>query len=321
MRMTPLQKLRLLVVRGVTTLGHWLGVSAASPPKGNEAVEEAARPRTEPLRPLERIVLTDGVCRTLFEEFCEHRQGERGDEETGWVLMGYRQGAEAIAMATLPAGAERQAGVAHVRFNSEAQALASRILRQSDKQLGIVGVVHTHPGSLRHPSRGDFEGDSVWVRHLRGREGVFGIGTADGEGDPPYATQPKAHSQCYLGLRFTWYALAEGDAAYRPLPVQVTLGDDLARPLHRVWGDIETHAGRLDRLCCQLARVGFEVVDDETGSHLHCVIAVDKKTNIRVVADAKRPLYCLERNGQWLVSEESDPRIDRGVFLMLAELS
>ncbi|MCS6977015.1 MAG: Mov34/MPN/PAD-1 family protein [Gemmatales bacterium] len=321
MSIASLEKLRALLSQAVTALGRWLGVLPASQVDREPMPTTPTRTASVPLRPLERIVLTDGVCRTLFEEFEEHRQGERGDEETGWILMGYRQGEEAIATATLPAGAERQAGVAHVRFNSEAQALASRILRQSDKNLGILGVVHTHPGSLRHPSRGDFEGDRIWVRYLRGREGVFGIGTADGDEDTPYAINPKEHSQCYLGLRFTWYALAEGDSAYRPLPVVVTLGEDLARPLHRVWDGIEAHAARLDRLCCQLARVGFEVVDDEAGSHLHCVIPVDKKTSIRVVADAKRPVYCLERNGEWLVSEESDPRIDRGVFLMLAELS
>lgn len=316
-----LQRLHRLLDRAVTSFCHWWSTACTHGVAVQEPVTEPPVPTPpEPLRPLDHVVLTDGVCRTLFEEYLEHREGERGEEETGWLLMGYRRANEAIALATLPAGAERQAGVAHVRFNSEAQALASRILRQTDKDLGIVGVVHTHPGSLRHPSRGDYEGDRVWVRHLRGREGVFGIGTADGD-DAPFATQPKQHSQCYLGLRFSWYALAEGDSAYRPLPVQVTLGDDLARPLHAVWRDIEAHASRLDRLFRQLARVRFEVLDGDDGPRLHCVIPLDKKSNIRVVVQEKRPVYCLERNGEVLVSDECDPRIDRGVFLMLAELS
>ncbi len=106
-------------------------------------------------RRLEGVVLTDGVSRTLFEDYARHRQDVRGDEETGWILMGLRQGDEALALATLPAGAGREAGVAHVRFNSTAQAVAARILRQEDRRLGILGLGHTHPGSLRHPSTGD----------------------------------------------------------------------------------------------------------------------------------------------------------------------
>jgi len=129
---------------------------------------------------LDRVVLTDEVSRTLFDEFAAHRDTSRGEEETGWVLLGVREVHEALVLATLPAGAERSAGVAHVRFNSEGQALASRIVRQWDRRLTMLGVVHTHPGSLRHPSDGDYYGDSQWVGRLRGGQGIFGIGTADG---------------------------------------------------------------------------------------------------------------------------------------------
>lgn len=280
---------------------------------------------TTPYEPLDRLVLTDGVCRTLFEEYHEHRKSKRGDEETGWILMGHRHEREALALATLPAGAEREAGIAHVRFNSEAQALASRILRQEDRQLGILGVVHTHPGSLRHPSNGDYQGDCEWVKLLRGREGIFGIGTADGEGDGKENTlvafQPKEHSQCYLGLRFTWYALAEGDRAYRTLPIQLTIGPDLARPLHDLWPSIEAHANRLDHLCRRLSRVRFEVVEEQQRATLHLVLNIDKTTSLRVVLHPKRPEYCLVRKGEWLVSDDHEPLVDRGVYLMLASLA
>jgi proteasome lid subunit RPN8/RPN11 len=144
---------------------------------------------------LRRLTLTDGVSRTLFEEYASHRRSHRGDEETGWTLLGLRDGDEAIILATLPAGAHCSAGVAHVQFNSSAQALGSRILRQHDRRLTMLGVVHTHPGSLRHPSDGDYQGDSQWVRVLRGCEGVFGIGTVDrrGRDDRMFARQPHAH--------------------------------------------------------------------------------------------------------------------------------
>src|SRR5262245_20978636 len=94
---------------------------------------QAAPPASVPPRegpaaygPLQRVVLTDGVGRTLFEEYAEHRSAARGDEETGWLLLGLRDAREAVVLATLPAGAERDASAAHIRFNSSGQALGSR---------------------------------------------------------------------------------------------------------------------------------------------------------------------------------------------------
>src|SRR5207244_12506053 len=110
--------------------------------------------------------------RTRCEEYAGLRQTDSGDEETGWILLGLRERDEAIALATLPAGTLSDTGVAHVRFNSLAQEIGSRIVRKQDRRLKILGVVHTHPGSLRHPSGGDYPGDSVWVRPLRGAPGI-----------------------------------------------------------------------------------------------------------------------------------------------------
>src|SRR5580765_192548 len=125
--------------------------------RGRCAIEQAAQPVLPKLpapQRLERIVLAEGVARTLFDDYAEHRNSERGDEEIGWILLGLRQEGVAFALASLPAGTQRDAGWAHIRFNSDAQALASRIIRQQDKRLQIIGVVHTHPGSLRAPSDG-----------------------------------------------------------------------------------------------------------------------------------------------------------------------
>lgn len=273
-----------------------------------------------PLSRLEKLVLTDGVCHTLFEEYQEHRHGQRSEEETGWLLMGHRLEREVIALATLPAGAAREAGVAHVRFNSTAQTVAGLIMRQQDRQLTIVGVVHTHPGSLRHPSNGDYRGDREWVGRLRGGEGVFGIGTADGEEDGAFIAQhPRKHSQCYLGLRFSWYALASGDAQYRPMPVQLTLGPDLARPLHNVWGTLEHHAAELEQLCRRLKRVEFEIGADQRT--LHVVVPLQDDESLRVVLQGPFAEYYLVRKGEWLASKQSEPRVDRGVYLTLAALA
>jgi proteasome lid subunit RPN8/RPN11 len=275
-------------------------------------------------QPLKRVVLTDGVGRTLFEEYAAHQAGTRGNEETGWVVLGLRQEDEATLLATLPAGTLCDASVGHVQFNSSGQALASRIVRQIDRRLTILGVVHTHPGSLRHPSDGDLRGDSDWVGQLRGREGIFGIGTADcrtGNGTE-IAQQPRPNVQCLGKLRLSWYALSEGDRTYRPLPIGLTLGPDLARPLHSVWSLIEAHANRLDRLCRQQTGVTFDVTAGEGGPLLAVTVPLaDAGNAIRVLLAEKQVQYYLLRNGEPFQTDPGEDRIDRAVYLLLAELA
>jgi len=283
-----------------------------------------SRPRVlrPPLEPLICLRLTDEVSRTLFAEYADHRAGERGSEETGWALLGLRERDEALVLATLPAGMERNASQAHVRFNSSAQALASRIVRQNNRRLRLLGIVHTHPGRLRHPSDGDLRGDRQWVGQLRGGEGVFGIGTADADDDPQpgVAWQPQPHRQCQSGLDWSWYVLAEGDRNYRPLPVEVTLGPDLARPLRPVWNLIEEHSERLDRLAQQLARVRFAVADDRPALIVEVPLTTPD-TAIRIILEGKEVRYLLLRNGNAQVADLPEPRVDQGVYLLLADLA
>jgi len=288
--------------------------------------EETSEHRARPLvyEPLRRLVLTDEVNRTLFAEFAEHRRGERGAEEIGWMLLGIQNADEAIVLATLPAGADRDAGGSHVWFNQTAQACASRVVRQNIKQLKPLGVVHTHPGSLRHPSDGDFRGDIAWVAQLRGKEGVFGIGTADAgkHGPGVVAWQPAANAQCLGDLCFSWYSLRSGDRNYRPLPIDVTIGPDLALPLRAVWGELENHAERLDRLARQLSRVTFDVIEGKAKPALVLNVALaEPGTTIRVVMEGKEVRYLLLRADGALAADFHDDRVDRGVFVMLAELT
>jgi proteasome lid subunit RPN8/RPN11 len=278
----------------------------------------------KPLRPLRRLRLTDEVSRTLFEEYAAHRSGERGDEETGWVLLGLREGDDALALATLPAGAGREAGQAHVRFNSSAQALASRVVRQHDRRMTMLGVVHTHPGSLRHPSDGDFRGDSKWVGQLRGGDGVFGIGTADARPGPTDAVawQPQPHRQCLGELCLSWYALGHGDRTYRPLPVDVTLGPDLAKPLRPVWTQVEDHAERLDRLARQQARVAFGVLPGRKGPALAAsILLADPGQAVQILLEGKEVRYYLVRDGEPVAADIGEARVDQGFYLLLAELA
>jgi hypothetical protein len=270
------------------------------------------------------VLLTDGVSRTLFEEYADHREGPRGEEETGWILLGLRDAEEAIALATLPAGTEREAGVAHVQFNWLAQAVGCRFVRHYDRHINMLGVVHTHPGSLRHPSDADYRGDRDWVGQLRGKEGVFGIGTADGASGTgvPFSRHPRPHVQCLGKLCLSWYALGQGDANYRPLPVELTLGPDLARPLHDVWATIETHAERLDRLARQQAGVSFKVVSSAHGAALAVSIPLAEPGDaVRVLLEDNDVRYLLERGGEVMTADVQEARIDQGVYLLLAELA
>jgi proteasome lid subunit RPN8/RPN11 len=267
---------------------------------------------------LERVVLTEGVSQSLFEDFAAHRATTRGQEETGWTLIGHREGNAAVVMATLPAGAERDAGVAHVRFNSTAQEVGSRILRQKDKRLQVLGVAHTHPGSLRRPSDGDWSGDSQWVKQLRGHEGVFAIGTAEG----PEATNGSPHEEELDGLFFSWYALKQGDAQYRPLGLDVTPGPDVARVLHPVWDAIEVNAERLDRLFRQQYQLVCDVVTTAQGPALvvHVRLA-ETSAGMRVLIRGRHVRYFLVRGSDVLASDLSEPRVDVGVYTLLAELA
>jgi hypothetical protein len=274
--------------------------------------------------PLSSLVLTDGVGRTLFDEYAAHESGSCREEETGWVILGVRDEQEAMALATLPAGAFRDAGSGHVQFNSWAQAIGSRIVRQSDRRLTILGVVHTHPGSLRHPSDGDFRGDSEWVGQLRGQEGIFGIGTADNvpSNGTAVAHQPRANVQCLGKLRLSWYALRQGEAKYRPLAVRLTLGPDLARPLHSVWSLIEAHAVQLDRLCRQQTGVTFEVLAGAKQPALAVSIPLaEADAAIRVILEEKQVQYYMLRHGELLRADPHEERVDRAVYLLLAELA
>lgn len=288
---------------------------------------QARVPQPTSYAPLERIVLTDEVGRTLFEEYAAHRGAKgRGDDETGWVLLGLRQPSEAVVLATLPAGADADASVSHVRFNSSAQAIASRIVRQSDRRLTILGVVHTHPGSMRHPSDGDYRGDSDWVGVLRSKEGIFAIGTADARLPPEAGVspsyQPRPHVQCWGELRFSWYALGQGERHYRPVPVEVVYGPDLARPLHPFWPTLEQRAEQLERLVRQQNGVQFRVLNDVWGPGLVVSLPLAEQGQVlRVLIRAKEVRYYLVRQDEPVEVQHDDSPIDRSVYLLLAELA
>jgi hypothetical protein len=159
---------------------------------------------------------------------------------------------------------------------------------------------------------------------LRGEEGVFGIGTLFPEpqaGGAAVGRHPKPHVQTYGGLRFDWYTLAADDKRYRPVPVEVTIGPDLALPLRSVWGAIEEHAARLLRLWGQFRQVRFEIGAGTAGPALRMTIGLGEPDRfVRVLIEGKTVRYCYEAGGV-----ETRPDLpagtapDQGVYLLLAE--
>jgi proteasome lid subunit RPN8/RPN11 len=269
-------------------------------------------PAKPALRRLERVVLSEGVAATLFDDYAAHCVSPRGAEEIGWLLMGVRQDSEAVALAALPAGAERDASQVHVRFNADAQTLASRILRQKDRRLQIVGVVHTHPGDMCRPSSADFVGDSAWVANLRQGDAVFGIGTAGGSagsnGDAPKCGE----------LQFSWYALGAGDSAYRPMPARVDPGFDLAAPLRSIWPTLEANAPALERLCRLFAQVQVERAEDALAVK---IALAEPQNGLRVLLKGSEARYYWDRDGELIAVDPRDSHLERAVFLILAELA
>src|SRR5262249_45611475 len=154
--------------------------------------------------------------------------------------------------------------------------------------------------------------------------GVFGIGTADAPApaEALYADQPRPHVQCLGDMCLSWYALCQGDERYRPLPVGVTLGPDLARPLHSVWSVVEAHAERLERLFKQQAGVTFEVSEAKNGTELVVSVPLSEPQHaVRVALTDKDVRFFLRRGEETLEADCPDERVDRGVYLLLAELA
>lgn len=184
---------------------------------------------------------TTGVLETLDQEYQEHQQSDRGDEELGWVLLGERIASRAIVQATLPAGANRQASATHIRFNATAQAVAVRLLFAQGHRLQLLGLVHTHPGQMRQPSSGDLQGDQQWILQLPGQQALFGIGTVKHSSRIDLQSASANH-------RFDWYTLSTAMQQYQAVRLTIVEGQDVATILRRVWPILETHADAIERL-------------------------------------------------------------------------
>ena len=275
-----------------------------------------------PAEPCRLLTLTDGVSRLLFDEYACHTRSVDGHEETGWILLGRRYGDRALALATIPAGDQSDASSVHVRFDPIVQTVVSRLIRQGQPDLGILGIVHTHPGSLRHPSSGDYRGDIQWVRQLPGAEGIFGIGTADAAyPESLVACQEQPHQHGWGKHRFSWYALSQSDSNYRPLEVSWTLGDDLGECWRKVWPALEVHAPGLNRLATIVPTLHYDIRPGEDQREwLVLTLATGTEEVVQLWLGSSRIRYLLGRGGDYFEADYAEPRVDRGLFHLLSEL-
>jgi len=313
--------LQALLSKSQRWLARWRGPGreVRVPPA---ALREPGASPAQAIQPLKRVLVTADVAKQMFQEYGAHRMTERGEEEIGWVLLGRRDLNEATVLASLPAGADRQSGEAHVIFNSIAQVVGYRYVWQVDRRLVMLGVAHTHPGSLRHPTDGDYRGDIEWVGQLRGGEGIFGIGTADGKfaGHGDEIWSPRDNIQAFGDLCLTWYSLRTEARNYCTIPVQIIAGPDLAVPLRSVWPILEANGERLDRLAQQLAKVRFEVIAQSNQPALAVSVNLPEgERGLRAVLREKEIHYFLIREGSILATDLLEPLVDRGIYRLLAD--
>jgi hypothetical protein len=92
--------------------------------------------------------------------------------------------------------------------------------------------------------------------------------------------------------------------------------------LHSVWTTIEAHAERIDRLCRQQAGISFEVLQGQEGSALSVRIPLAQPGKaIQVLLQGEAAQYFVLREGEPVYADLDETRVDRAVYLLLAELA
>jgi hypothetical protein len=92
--------------------------------------------------------------------------------------------------------------------------------------------------------------------------------------------------------------------------------------LHDVWSSVEAYAEQLERLYRQQAGIVSEVVAGVNGPALSVrVPVVDPYDSLRVVLEGDSARFYLLRDGDILEVDPKEERVDRAVYLVLAELA
>lgn len=275
--------------------------------------------------PIRFVRIASGVGQTLVNGYMEHLAGDRKNEEIGWLLLGFREKDKAIILAAIPSGESRDASSVHVKFNSQAQAIAGRILKKREKKLEVLGLFHTHPGKMRRPSSGDFRGDIEWVKSISGRQGIFGIGTVENATE----SYEKSHVANFVSsnafdwnnLRFSWYSLLQGDTDYKNVKIRWTLGPDLADFLSGHWSILEKNAEAIERILSQQNGSTCDVISYQ-GEKAFCLLVPTTypKGVIRAFILGENVKYFFENSEQQFAIDVEENNVDRGIYLVLAEL-
>jgi hypothetical protein len=148
---------------------------------------------------------------------------------------------------------------------------------------------------------------------------VFGIGNA---AERLSATSSKPNAQERGPLTFTWYSLAAAEPSYRPLPVELTEGPDLAQPLRDVWTALEENAERIDRLYRQQAGLQCKVIVQDSRPVLTVTVPLaEAGDKVVVMLGSEPPQYLVHRGADLFAVDPGTKNIDRGVYLLLAELA
>jgi len=123
--------------------------------------------------------------------------------------------------------------------------------------------------------------------------------------------------QCRGALSFTWYTLRDGARSYQAVPTELTEGPDLAANLRSAWDVLEDHAVRLERLARQQARLAFEVLPNG----LAALLPLADGPALRATLTKEGVRYFLLQDGQPMATDLHEPRVDRGIYQLLAELA
>jgi len=92
--------------------------------------------------------------------------------------------------------------------------------------------------------------------------------------------------------------------------------------LHAIWPVLEAHAERVDRLYRQQTGMRFEVTSDERGPGLLLTLPLAGSDDaVRVLVRRKEVCYYVMHDGELLEVDLRDDYVDRGVYLLLAELA
>jgi hypothetical protein len=92
--------------------------------------------------------------------------------------------------------------------------------------------------------------------------------------------------------------------------------------LHAIWPVLETHARRLERLCQQQAGIRFELVSGESGQALAVSLRLgEPNETLRILLRPDGVRYLIVREGQVMEAHPCEAKVDRAVYLLLAELA